>query len=169
MEVKKRLSKLVAGLGRYKYAALVLLLGITLLCLPNRKTEDCSESLPAQPDETSQPQLEQQLESILSGMSGAGQVRVLLTISAGERTLYQSDEDTTVTDSQSSLRKDTLVITDADRAEKPVAIQIIPPVYAGAVILCQGADRAEVRLAIVEAVSKATGLSTDKICVLKMK
>ncbi len=169
MEVKKRLSGFVSRLGRYKYAALVLLLGITILCLPTHKTQDTAAPQPTQPQVSSQPKLEQQLESILSGLSGAGQVRILLTVSAGERTLYQSDEDTTVTDSQSSLRKDTLVIIDANRAESPVPIQVIPPVYAGAVVLCQGADRAEVRLAIVEAVSKATGLGADKICVLKMK
>jgi hypothetical protein len=42
-------------------------------------------------------------------------------------------------------------------------------VYQGAVVLCQGAADAAVRLAVVEAVSKATGLGADKICVLKMK
>jgi hypothetical protein len=39
----------------------------------------------------------------------------------------------------------------------------------GAVIVCQGADKPVVRLAIVEAVADATGLSTDTITVLKMK
>ena len=41
--------------------------------------------------------------------------------------------------------------------------------YTGAVILCQGADSATVRLQIVEAVSVYTGLSSNKIMVLKMK
>lgn len=39
----------------------------------------------------------------------------------------------------------------------------------GAVILCQGADAAEVRLHIVEAVSAFTGLGSNRILVLKMK
>ena len=41
--------------------------------------------------------------------------------------------------------------------------------YTGAVIFCQGADSAGVRLQIVEAVSVYTGLSSNKIMVLKMK
>lgn len=41
--------------------------------------------------------------------------------------------------------------------------------YTGAVIFCHGADSASVRLKIVEAVSVYTGLSSNKIKVLKMK
>ena len=43
------------------------------------------------------------------------------------------------------------------------------PNYRGAVILCKGADQAAVKLAVVEAVSRVTGLRTDQISVLKMK
>ena len=43
------------------------------------------------------------------------------------------------------------------------------PVYQGAVVVCEGAERAAVRLAIVEAVSSLTGLGSDKISVIKMK
>jgi len=41
--------------------------------------------------------------------------------------------------------------------------------YRGAVVVCQGGDNASVRLAVVEAVSNATGLTSDRITVLKMK
>ena len=61
------------------------------------------------------------------------------------------------------------MVTGSDRSEKGLVRQINPPEYLGAVVLCQGADNAAVKLAIVEAVSKATGLSTDRITVLKMK
>ena len=47
--------------------------------------------------------------------------------------------------------------------------QINPPAYLGAIVVCQGADNNTVRLAIVEAVSRATGLGADKISVLKMR
>jgi len=36
-------------------------------------------------------------------------------------------------------------------------------------VVCQGADRAGVRLAVVDAVKSVTGLSSDRITVLKMK
>jgi stage III sporulation protein AG len=62
-----------------------------------------------------------------------------------------------------------VIITDGNRNQKPVISQVIPAKYLGAVIICQGADQPTVRLAIVEAVSKLTGLGTDRVCVLKMK
>jgi stage III sporulation protein AG len=47
--------------------------------------------------------------------------------------------------------------------------QVIPPKYQGAIIVCQGAEKATVRLQVVEAVVNVTGLTADKITVLKMK
>ena len=55
------------------------------------------------------------------------------------------------------------------RADPGLVRQVNPPEYLGAVVLCQGADNPSVKLSIVEAVSKATGLTTDRITVLKMK
>lgn len=39
----------------------------------------------------------------------------------------------------------------------------------GAVIACQGADEARVKLCVINAVSAYTGLGSDKISVIKMK
>ena len=68
-----------------------------------------------------------------------------------------------------TTKTDTVTVTDAQRNESGLIRQVNPPVYKGAVIVCQGADNAAVRLAIVDAVGKATGLGADKISVLKMK
>jgi stage III sporulation protein AG len=93
----------------------------------------------------------------------------MLTVKAGETTFYQSDEDISTTETGSTVRKETVIVTDANRQQTPLVTQILSPEYLGAVIVCQGANDVQVRLAVVEAVSKATGLSTDKITVLKMK
>ena len=92
-------------------------------------------------------------------------MRVLLTQREGEQTVYQTDEDST----SSGVRSDTVLLSGADRSQTGLVRQINPPTYLGAVIVCQGADSASVRLAIVAAVGRVTGLSTDKITVLKMK
>ena len=38
----------------------------------------------------------------------------------------------------------------------------------GCVVACAGADSAEVRLAVTDAVASYTGLGSDRICILKM-
>lgn len=153
-----------AGLKKYGYAVLILLAGILLMVLPRQ------EPLPESPREpAAQPDLQQSLGQILSRMEGAGRVEVLLTEAAGERTLYQTDEDLTKTDHSEDVRRDTVLISTASRDETGLVRQVLPPAYQGALVLCQGADNASVRLQIVQAVMSVTGLSSDKITVLKMK
>lgn len=146
---------------------MVLLIGIFLLCLPRQETQ----SGVSQKQETVQQQttLEQELEDVLSKLEGAGKVRVLLTESSGSETYYQQDEDRVEEESGGQIRSDTVILTDSSRGQSGLVRRVDPPVYLGAVVLCQGADSARVKLAVTEAVSNATGLSTDRITVLKMK
>jgi stage III sporulation protein AG len=114
-----------------------------------------------------QPQvLQQELEQILSQIRGAGKVKVLLTELTGSQTVYQTDQDQR---GEGSSNIKTVIIADKDRNQNGLVHRVDPPVYLGAVIVCQGGDSAAVKLAIVEAVASVTGLSTDRITVLKMK
>lgn len=160
-------DKVLEFLKKYRYAVLILLLGLVLMSLPPMGGEE--EQPPATEPQPVSATLEQRLEDILSQIQGAGSVRVMLTQQTGERYTYQTDEDLSDSTDGSSARRDTVIITDADRAQQGLIRQVDPPVYLGAVVVCQGADSASVRLAIVEAVSNATGLGADKISVLKMK
>lgn len=165
MDMKAFTERIAQWVKKYKYAVLVGLLGVVLLCLP-KGSEGTAQNAqnPTTPSETRSDA--QQLELLLSKLAGAGEVKVLLSVAQGERTEYQTNTDS---DGSGSLRQDTVIITDENRSEKPVVSQVLPPVYLGAVILCQGADQPAVKLAVVEVVSKLTGLGADKICVLKMK
>ena len=153
---------------KYRFPALILLLGIILMTLPI-KEKKAAEPVQTEEPNISQTDLQGALEDILCLIQGAGKVRVLLTEAAGEQTLYQTDEDMQANGESESIRQDTVLLTDSAREEAGLIRQIIPPVYQGAVILCQGADSAAVRLAIIQAVASATGLTSDKIAVLKMK
>ena len=153
-------------LKEYRYVILVLFLGILLMMLPQGKTEEKKEESIPIPETEAQETVQEQLEQLLSMVQGAGKVRVLLTEAEGERVVYQTDGEE---NSQNSKRTETVILSDSGRAESGLVQQIIPPTYLGAVILCQGADSASVRLALIEAVSNATGLSSDRISVLKMK
>lgn len=158
-------SILPEHLKKYRWAVIVLLVGLALMAMP--KPEE-SATLPVQP-ETVQQDLGAQLESLLSALEGAGKVRVLLTPATGEQVLYQSDENKSQTADSRDLQVQTVIVTGGDRAQTGLVRRVDPPTYQGAVVLCQGADSAAVRLRVVEAVRTATGLTADKIAVLKMK
>ncbi len=155
-------------LKKYRYVLLILVLGIVLMLLPDKKTTEQPSLEATVPAEEQTEDISSQLARILSQLKGAGKVEVMLTIAEGERTLYQTDQDITGGENGTN-RTDTVIITDEQRAQSGLVQQICPPTYQGAIILCQGADNATVHLAIVEAVSRATGLGADRISVLKMK
>ncbi len=157
-------------LEKYKHVLLILLVGIALMLLPTskEKTQNQPQSQP-QPTQQEPASLQEELSELLSRMSGAGKVQVLLTEATGQNTFYQANEDTTSDETAKSSRTDTVILTDSNRNQTGMVCRIDPPTYLGAVVLCQGADNSAVRLAITEAVSNATGLGYHKITILKMK
>ena len=158
-------SKTAELFKKYRYGILIVLLGIVLMCLPISKQEAAIPDATSASNDTEEDILEESLSAILSQIKGAGKVQVLLTEAKGAETLYQSDDNL----GNDTKRQDTVIISGADRGQTGLVRQIIPPTYLGAIIVCQGADSASVRLAIVQAVSSVTGLGADHITVLKMK
>lgn len=149
-------------LKKFRLVIIVLLAGILLLTLPSGEEEEQTTAPVAQ-----EVSLSDSLEEILSKVSGAGEVSVLLTQAAGEETVYQTDDN--IESGGNTTRRETVLVSGSGREEAGLIRQVKSPTYLGAVIVCQGADNASVRLAVVEAVRSATGLTTDRISVLKMK
>ena len=156
-------------LKKYRYVCLLLLVGFLFLLFPEEAGEpDAVETSPAETaGETAD--LQEQLTQLLAQLEGAGKVRVLLTEAAGSQTHYETTQDRHRDANSEELRTETVILTGSDRTQAGLVRRVDPPTYLGAVVLCQGADRASVRLAIVDAVSAATGLGADHISVLKMK
>lgn len=167
MDIKSTLQKTGDFLKKNRYVALVLLIGIVLMCLPSGKKKGAEqEHIALTADEVS---IEERLGQILSQVDGAGEVQVFLTVASGEQTIYQTNDTLSQNEGSTNTQIDTVTITDSDRNETGLVRQVNPPQFQGAIIVCTGADSPEVRLAVVDAVSKATGLGSDKISILKMK
>ena len=158
--VKEKVSRLI---GRYKYVLIVILAGIFLMCIPSgdeKVQETPSQELPPPID------LTEKLENILAAIEGVGRVHVLITEANSARTVYQTDEQRS---SDGSVRVETVIVSGGSREEKGMIISVTPPCYLGAIVVCQGADRPAVKLSVIQAVSNVTGISSDRISVVKMK
>ncbi len=159
-------SAILEYLKKYRIVFAVILIGVFLMLMPeavDQTPEMPAETIPEKAD------LQTALGLILSKIDGAGKTEVLLTESAGEQVYYQANEDISTRDQGKDQRRDTVLVTNSDREETGLIRRIDPPTYQGAIVICQGANNAQVRLAIVEAVANATGLSSNRITVLKMK
>ena len=160
------------ALGRFrtlwekgKFALPVLGLGVLLLLWPSGTGETKSA---ASPETAAQQQKE--MERILSRIEGAGELHLMLTLeSDGERTLAEDREETLggSPDAPESQSRRVTVILSVSGGEEVVVTRRESPVYRGALVVCQGADRAEVKLAVTQAVAALTGLGADRITVVK--
>lgn len=167
MGIGKWKTQIKEVFGKYKYVLLILLVGMLFLMQPEKET--AKETVKQTDLVLEEPELREQLEDILKNIQGAGEVMVMLSVQQGEHILYQTDTTDGQTEKSTDSRSQTVLITDGQRNETGLIRQKNPPVYQGAIILAQGADQPAIKLAIAEAVSKVTGLGTNKISVLKMK
>ncbi len=168
MERKIISGKISELIKKYRFVILILLIGLAFMLIPTKESADIQINT-GQDTTVQKEELDKKLEKILTHIEGVGQVRVLLTLDKGEKTIYQSDSDISEQESEKTTRITTITVTDAQRNQKGLVQQINPPTYLGAIVVCQGADSAKVKFAVIQAVSGVTGLGSDKISVLKMK
>ena len=124
--------------------------------------------------------LETKLEEILSQIQGVGEVKVLINYSESSEVVAMYNEtsktsNTEETDTSGGTRKiqetDTQkdIIYQEDNGEKtPITQKIVQPKIEGAIITAKGANQANVKTNIIQAVEAVTGLATHKIQVFEM-
>ena len=169
MDIKKLQASVGDFFQKYKYAALIVLIGIALMLIPTQKANTVEKTDSKITQEYEETYIQEELETILSQIEGAGTVKVMLKELSGSETIYQTNEDVSTSDASTTTKVQIITITDSERNETGLVKQINPPKYQGAVVLCQGANDPKVKLAVTDAVSKITGLGADKIAVIKMK
>lgn len=124
--------------------------------------------------------LENKLKNILSKIQGVGEVEVCLNYSESSEVVAMYNENSTTstteeTDDTGGTRKveetDTQkdVIFGEDNGTKtPITAKVVNPKIEGAIITAKGANNAEVKNNIIQAVEAVTGLATHKIQVFEM-
>lgn len=125
--------------------------------------------------------LKTNLESILSQIEGVGKVSVLVTYSESTQSVAMYNENTketsteekdetggTRTIKESDTQKDVIFKEDNGQKE-PIIQKTVMPKMEGAIITAEGAEIANVKANIIQAVEAVTGLATHKIQVFEMK
>ncbi|WP_404403732.1 hypothetical protein [Jeotgalibacillus malaysiensis] len=122
-------------------------------------------------------QLEKKITSLLKKSLGTSKVDVMITLSSGERLIYernesiQQDNGEEQRDNQQSVsgRKSTtseVVFGQASPGAEPVLKYVEKPPVSGVLIAAEGSESAGVKKRIVEAVSKALDVSTHRVAVI---
>lgn len=164
-----RLEKVLETLKKYRLPALVVLAGVVLMLLPTGTKTDKAEDT-AEDESFSLTETEQRMAEVIGAIDGVGRVKVMLTLRSGE-TLSLAEDSSASQGSGGDVRRESQVLTvnRGSGKQEVVVTQRMYPVYQGAVVVCQGAGDSRVRLTVIDAVSVLTGLSSDKISVVKWK
>lgn len=195
---KKLVERICGGKKLRKDQCLILILAGVLLCvvsLPVEKEKTKSDLLDASEtiiknEHTFEEEAnadyveywEKKLEESLRCVEGAGKVRVLIYTGESEEVILaregaEENSDTMETDAsggkrhiQESRQDKTVVCTVDERGQDvPLVIKTIAPSVEGVVVIAQGADRAQVRRDIIEAIQVLFDVDMNRISIIKMK
>ena len=162
---------------KYKYIIVVAVVGILLLSFPTGEKELKSSASTGGMSEFSLAEFEKRVENILQSCHGVGRTKVILTVKSGPESVYAKEErystgkqeDGKSTDESRDGDSKPSILSVGSGREEPLVIKQVYPKFRGAVVVCDGADDIKVCGDITEAVSSLTGLTSDKISVIKMK
>lgn len=124
--------------------------------------------------------LENKLEQILSKIQGVGDVRVCINYSETSEVVAMYNENsktsnTEESDTSGGTRKiqendsqKEIVYKEENGEKVPITQKIIKPKIEGAIIIAKGANSADTKTNIIQAVEAVTGLATHKIQVFEM-
>lgn len=126
-------------------------------------------------------ELEARLEGILSQLSGAGRVRVMITgkdngekvvekdVPSQNSSVQEEGEGSVRTSSDETREETTVYVRDGSGLETPYVRQELSPNITGVLVLAEGGDNAVVEKNITDAVKALFGLEAHKIKVMKMQ
>lgn len=122
--------------------------------------------------------LEADLEDILSKIQGVGKTKVLITYSQTSSVIpmYSESESTSVTEETdsgggtrkqetSNINKDVITNGNNDAITKTVVL----PKVEGAIVIAEGGGNASIKANIIQAVAAVTGIATYKVQVFQME
>lgn len=157
-------------LSRYKYMLIVIGVGVLLLLVPlSSEPESDDDKNPILEEDYSVEALEEQLETILAEIDGAGRVNVMLTVESGMRRIFAQDTSIEQENASAQREIETVVVSSGTGIQETVLVQQIYPKFQGALIVAEGGGDPSVQLRLTEAVAALTGLGADKISVCKGK
>ena len=108
--------------------------------------------------------LENKLKNLLTNVNGVGKVNVVITIDGtGEEIILKNVEEKIENNVKTTIQSVVLI------GGKPYVTKTENPKIVGVIVVCEGAEDVNVRLAISEIVLTALKVEPDSVRIIKMK
>jgi stage III sporulation protein AG len=109
--------------------------------------------------------LTEEIEALCRCVSGAGEVRVAVSLDGGFAYLYAADSEKRTDGSGGEQSSENYVTVGSGASESGVLLSKIPPRIEGIGIVCDGGNRERVRAEIIALLSATYGVGSNRIYV----
>ncbi len=126
-------------------------------------------------------QLEDRMMSIVSSIEGVGKVKILVTLENGTEYVYAEegkssgersqsfDQGQLVKSEENASTEKKYILLDIDgTGEQALLLKQVEPKIKGVVVVCEGAGNPVVNQRVTTAVTTALGISSTRVCVIKI-
>lgn len=158
-------------LQKYRVYAIfgIGLLGLLLLSLPgceSGKTTPTSVVVSDSIDPASYAeQWKRQTVEIVTAITGDPEPTVVVTLAQSREYVYEYETDRSIDGERNSEERTIARYEDSSGRDQALVRTTLEPKAAGVVVVCQNGDQIPVRSRVIQAVSTALGLSSDKVYV----
>ncbi len=115
---------------------------------------------------------EKELEALLGKISGAGDVKVMITLENCYENVYakgyNEKQDNAENSQQYELNEEYIIIKNGSNNEECLVVKVYEPTVKGVAVIAEGAENAQVKNAITQTVCALFDISTAKVSVEKM-
>lgn len=121
--------------------------------------------------------LEEKTEKMLLSVEGAGKCKIMITAATSAAQQYAVDESISNDNEKSSQEnrdksenQTQIVMIEGENGRKQaLVVKVIEPEIRGVLVLCEGADNPTINEKVTQAVKTVLGVTSNKICVIKLK
>ena len=184
LEIWKKAVSIFNTDKKIKWIVLIGMIGILLILLSEilpQSTKTPQDAVSVSIDnETFCRQTEEKIYNLVSSIQGVGEAQVWVTLESGAEYVYLQEEirNTDTTKDYDSEGVKTLrekdnseqkyILVNKNGEEQPLLQQQLEPTVQGVVIVCEGAGSAQVNEQVVNAVTCALGISSNRVYVAQL-
>lgn len=164
----------IVGLG---IAGIIIILLSEFITLPQKAAKPEG---PAYEDADYAAKLEERLYGVIGAIEGVGEPTILVTLQSGAQNVYAQEEKRNTDKTQDfdgaepkkiqmrdNVEQKYILVDGASGTKEALVLTTLKPEVEGVVVLCPGGDNPVVRQRVVEVVTTALGISSNRVCVSK--
>lgn len=185
ISIKDKLLDFFKGDKKIKFIVAVGILGIVLILLSDIITPKQENKAVKTTGGNSLSQENQEIEKriydMVSTIEGVGNAKVIVTLENSAENIYAKEEkrdsdvtkdaqngQDTKTTQKDSTEENYIFVDDPNGGKQALLTTQKAPLVKGVVVVCEGGDDTKVRSRIIDAVTTALDIGSNRVCVTKM-